>query len=69
MHNVCDPSSLARTRELFSMSAQCPRKHRTDPPTRFLVLARNDAVAKCKYPLPSVLPYKSRVDTPCITDA
>ena len=44
MHNARNPSSLARTRDLFSMSAQCPREHSEDPLTRFLVLARNDSV-------------------------
>ena len=44
MHNARDPSSLARTRDLFSMSAQCLRGHSADPQTRFLVPARNDAV-------------------------
>ena len=43
-HNTSDPSSLARTRDLISMIAQCLRGHSADPLTRFLVPARNDAV-------------------------
>ena len=44
MHSASDPSSLARTRDLISMIAQCLRGHGADPQTRFLVPARNDAV-------------------------
>ena len=44
MHNARNPSSLARTRDLISMIAQCLRGHSADPQTRFLVPARNDAV-------------------------
>ena len=44
MHNVGNSSSLARTRDLISMIAQCLREHSANPDIRFLVPARNDAV-------------------------
>ena len=44
LHNASDTSSLARTRDLISIIAQCQREHLQTIIIRFLVLARNDGM-------------------------